>query len=394
MGSGLESFARVLTHEQSRQGVAMSDSSPALPLAGIRVLDATSNIAGPFGGAILADLGADVLKIEMPVGDPSRSMSPVDGDRSAYFHIVNRNKDVELLDLKSSDGKTRLHELLASADVFLTNFLPDRLAALEISSELLLRKFPRVIFGNLSSYGSTGPDAAAPGYDATVQARTGIMHVTGEPDGAPVRAGVSVLDVGGGMWLAIGILAALVERHNTGKGKVVETSLYETGATWVSYHLSAEQITTAPSVRSGSGHPAFAPYGIFATSHGTLCIGVGNNNIFAKLCTMIGREDLITNPAFAVNVDRVKNSKELNAEIEKALATHDAQYWAELLGRNGVPADRVALPEELHHDAQGKAIDLLLDYPDASTKVKKIPGVPLRFNGKRPPIRKAAPHRE
>jgi crotonobetainyl-CoA:carnitine CoA-transferase CaiB-like acyl-CoA transferase len=394
MGSGLESFARVLTHEQSRQGVAMSDSSPALPLAGIRVLDATSNIAGPFGGAILADLGADVLKIEMPVGDPSRSMSPVDGDRSAYFHIVNRNKDVELLDLKSSDGKTRLHELLASADVFLTNFLPDRLAALELSSELLLRKFPRVIFGNLSSYGSTGPDAAAPGYDATVQARTGIMHVTGEPDGAPVRAGVSVLDVGGGMWLAIGILAALVERHNTGKGKVVETSLYETGATWVSYHLSAEQITTAPSVRSGSGHPAFAPYGIFATSHGTLCIGVGNNNIFAKLCTMIGREDLITNPAFAVNVDRVKNSKELNAEIEKALATHDAQYWAELLGRNGVPADRVALPEELHHDAQGKAIDLLLDYPDASTKVKKIPGVPLRFNGKRPPIRKAAPHRE
>jgi crotonobetainyl-CoA:carnitine CoA-transferase CaiB-like acyl-CoA transferase len=394
MGSGLESFARVLTHEQSRQGEAMSDSSPALPLAGIRVLDATSNIAGPFGGAILADLGADVLKIEMPVGDPSRSMSPVDGDRSAYFHIVNRNKDVELLDLKSSDGKTRLHELLASADVFLTNFLPDRLAALELSSELLLRKFPRVIFGNLSSYGSTGPDAAAPGYDATVQARTGIMHVTGEPDGAPVRAGVSVLDVGGGMWLAIGILAALVERHNTGKGKVVETSLYETGATWVSYHLSAEQITTAPSVRSGSGHPAFAPYGIFATSHGTLCIGVGNNNIFAKLCTMIGREDLITNPAFAVNVDRVKNSKELNAEIEKALATHDAQYWAELLGRNGVPADRVALPEELHHDAQGKAIDLLLDYPDASTKVKKIPGVPLRFNGKRPPIRKAAPHRE
>jgi crotonobetainyl-CoA:carnitine CoA-transferase CaiB-like acyl-CoA transferase len=372
----------------------MSDSSPALPLAGIRVLDATSNIAGPFGGAVLADLGADVLKIETPAGDPSRSMSPIDGDRSAYFHIVNRNKDVEFIDLKSSEGKSRLNELLASADVFLTNFLPERLATLELSSELLLQKFPRLIFGNLSSYGSTGPDAAAPGYDATVQARTGIMHVTGEPDGAPVRAGVSVLDVGGGMWLAIGILAALIERNATGNGKVVETSLYETGATWVSYHLSAEQLTGGPSVRSGSGHPAFAPYGIFATADGTLCIGVGNNNIFAKLCTLIGREDLIDNPAYAINVDRVKNSKTLKVEIEKALATHDAQYWAELLGRNGVPADRVALPEELHGDAQGKAIDLLLDYPDASSKVKKIPGLPLRFNGKRPPIRKAAPHKE
>jgi len=376
----------------------MSDSSPAhsspqLPLAGIRILDATSNIAGPFGGAILADLGADVLKIETPIGDPARSMSPVDGDRSAYFHIVNRNKSVESIDLKSDYGKSRLSELLSTADVFLTNFLPDRLRALGIDPEHLMERHPRLIFGNLSSYGTTGPDAAAPGYDATVQARTGIMHVTGEPDGNPVRAGVSVLDVGGGMWLAIGILAALVERNNTGKGKLVETSLYETGATWVSYHLSAEQLTGAPSVRSGSGHPAFSPYGIFTTKDGTLCIGVGSNNIFAKLCTLIDREDLITDLRFAANVDRVKNARELKVEIEKSLIQNSAQHWAELLGRSGVPADRVALPEELHNDKQGSAIDLLLPYPDSESKVKKIPGLPLRFNGKRPPIRKAAPHK-
>ena len=372
----------------------MSDSSPALPLAGVRILDATSNIAGPFGGAVLADLGADVLKIETPVGDPARSMSPIDGDRSAYFHIVNRNKSAESIDLKSDAGKNRLEELLADADVFLTNFLPDRLSALGLDPEQLMVRYPRLIFGNLSSYGTTGPDASAPGYDATVQARTGIMHVTGEPDGNPVRAGVSVLDVGGGMWLAIGILAALVERNLTGKGKLVETSLYETGATWVSYHLSAEQLTGAPSVRSGSGHPAFSPYGIFATKDGTLCIGVGSNNIFAKLCALIGREDLITDQRFAANVDRVKNAKILKAEIENALATHDAPYWAGVLGRNGVPADRVALPEELHDDPQGKAIDVLLPYPDNQTKVARIPGLPLRFNGKRPPIRKAAPHKD
>ena len=372
----------------------MSDSSPALPLAGVRILDATSNIAGPFGGAVLADLGADVLKIETPVGDPARSMSPIDGDRSAYFHIVNRNKSAESIDLKSDAGKNRLEELLADADVFLTNFLPDRLSALGLDPKQLMVRYPRLIFGNLSSYGTTGPDASAPGYDATVQARTGIMHVTGEPDGNPVRAGVSVLDVGGGMWLAIGILAALVERNLTGKGKLVETSLYETGATWVSYHLSAEQLTGAPSVRSGSGHPAFSPYGIFATKDGTLCIGVGSNNIFAKLCALIGREDLITDQRFAANVDRVKNSQVLKSEIEKALATHDAPHWAGVLGRNGVPADRVALPEELHDDPQGKAIDVLLPYPDNETKVARIPGLPLRFNGKRPPIRKAAPHKD
>lgn len=374
----------------------MSDvaAGKSLPLAGVRVLDATSNIAGPFGGAILADLGADVIKIETPSGDPSRSMVPVDGDRSAYFHIVNRNKSVESIDLKSDLGKSRLAELMTDADVFLTNFLPDRLSALDLKPVDLMKKFPRLIVGNLSSYGSTGPDASAPGYDGTIQARTGIMHVTGEADGDPVRAGVSVLDVGGGMWLAIGILAAIVERNKSGKGTLVETSLFETGATWVSYHLSAEQLSGLPSVRSGSGHPTFSPYGIFTTGDGAICIGVGSDNIFRKLCTLIAREDLISDPRFITNADRVKNKKILMTEIEQALAAKSALDWAEILGRNGVPADRVALPEELFEDKQAQAIKVLLPYPDSQSKVKEIPGLPLRFDGQRPPIRKSAPHRD
>lgn len=378
------------------EGACMSDlaAGKSLPLAGVRVLDATSNIAGPFGGAILADLGADVVKIETPSGDPSRSMVPVDGDRSAYFHIVNRNKSVESIDLKSDLGKSRLAELMSDADVFLTNFLPDRLHALNLQPADLMKKFPRLIVGNLSSYGSTGPDASAPGYDGTIQARTGIMHVTGEADGDPVRAGVSVLDVGGGMWLAIGILAAIVERNKSGKGTLVETSLFETGAAWVSYHLSAEQLSGLPSVRSGSGHPTFAPYGIFTTGDGAICIGVGSDNIFRKLCTLIAREDLTSDPRFTSNADRVKNKKILMTEIEKALAAKSALDWAEILGRNGVPADRVALPEELFDDKQAAAIKVLLPYPDSESKVKEIPGLPLRFDGQRPPIRKSAPHRD
>ena len=366
--------------------------STGLPLSGVRVLDATSNIAGPFSGAILADLGATVIKIETPQGDPTRSMAPVDGDRSAYFHVVNRNKSALSIDLKSAKDRAILDEMLDECDIFLTNFLPARLEALHLTPAELMQKRPALIFGNLSSYGAEGPHASTPGYDGTVQARTGIMHLTGELDGPPVRAGVSILDIGSGMWLAIGILAALVKRNETRVGSVVETSLFETGALFVSYHLLANELHGKPSVRSGSGHPTFGPYGLFRTQDGTLCIGVGNDNIFAKLCHLIGRTDLIHDPRFVTNSDRVEHSKVLKDEIEKALSRHPANYWAEKLGSGGVPADRVALPEDLRTDAQAKAMGVLLPYPDETTKVTELPGLPLRFDGVRPPIRGGAPH--
>ncbi len=363
-----------------------------LPLAGVRVLDATSNIAGPFSGAILADLGAEVIKIETPQGDPTRAMAPTDGDRSAYFHVVNRNKSAKSIDLKSPIDRATLNAMLDDCDIFLTNFLQARLEALDLTAESLMRTRPRLIFGNLSSYGGVGPNADTPGYDATIQARTGIMHITGEADGPPVRTGVSVLDIGSGMWLAIGVLAALVKRNETGTGSVVETSLFETGALFVSYHLSAQQIHGRASVRSGSGHPTFAPYGLFTTKEGTLCIGVGNDNIFGKLCNLIGRPELITDARFVTNSDRVAHSKVLVVEIEKALESDTAANWAHILGTGGVPADRLALPEDLHADPQSHAIDALLPYPDKTTPVRSLPGIPLRFDGVRPPIRKPAPH--
>jgi crotonobetainyl-CoA:carnitine CoA-transferase CaiB-like acyl-CoA transferase len=362
------------------------------PLEGLKVLDATSNIAGPYGGAILADLGADVIKIEVPSGDPSRSMAPIDGDKSAYFNIVNRNKIVKKIDLKSVAGKTELHELLSTADIFLTNFLPNRLAALKLTPKDLMDKHPQLIFGNLTSYGATGVDASTPGYDATVQARTGIMHLTGEPDGRPVRAGVSVLDIGAGTWLAMGILAAVIERSKTGKGSLIETSLYETGISWVSYHLAAHQISGEPSVRSGAGHPTFSPYGIFKTNDGDICIGVGSDGVFAKLCEQIGRGDLISNPLYEKNVDRVANKSSLHSEIEGALKGHSAIYWAKKLGTDGVPADLVVPPEALFSDEQAKEVGMLLPNPDKESLVKWIPGLPIKINGARPEIYRSAPH--
>jgi len=364
-----------------------------LPLAGLRVLDATSNIAGPFGGAILADLGAEVIKIETPVGDAARTMSPQDGDRSAYFHIVNRNKSAICIDLKSMEGQEELRTLLADADIFLTNFLPDRLKAMHLTPDELLKVKPGLIFGNLSSYGSSGPDSTVPGYDATLQARTGIMHVTGEPDGKPVRAGISVLDMGAGMWLAIGVLAALVKRAQTGLGSVVETSLFEAGASWVSYHLAAFQLSGEASARFGASHPAFGPYGLYETLAGDICIGVGNDNIFSKLCVLLDRENLITDLRFASNTNRVQNAVLLRIELEKVLGTQSAKHWAEHLGRQGVPVDRVSKPEDLLRDLQAQAVEILLPYPDETSGVKMIPGVPLRFDGERPPIRNPAPRK-
>jgi len=364
-----------------------------LPLAGIKVLDATSNIAGPWGGTVLGDLGADVLKIETPSGDPSRFMAPVDQDRSAYFHVVNRNKEVVTIDLKSEDGKAKLQELLGECDVFLTNFLPAQLEKFGLTPVELRKLHPQLIIGNLSSYGSHGPSSSWPGYDATLQARTGIMNVTGEANGQPVRAGVSILDLGAGTWLALGILAAIVKRDRTGLGSLVETSLYETGATWVSYHLAAFELTGEPSVRSGSGHPAFSPYGIFATLKGDICIGVGSNAIFAKLCTAIGRAELSSDALYKENSDRVKNVSTLKKEIEQGLHSHPAPHWVKVLCESGVAAEEVRQPEELLSDEQAESMGVLIDYPDNTTGVKVVPGLPLRFDGKRPQVRKAAPRR-
>jgi crotonobetainyl-CoA:carnitine CoA-transferase CaiB-like acyl-CoA transferase len=377
--------------EFAEEGMGMNSQ---LPLVGIKVLDATSNIAGPWGGTVLGDLGAEVLKIETPSGDPARFMAPSDGDRSAYFHIVNRNKEVLTVDLKTSEGLAKIQDLLDGCDVFLTNFLPAQLEKFGLQPAQLMKVRPKLIVGNLSSYGSTGPSAQWPGYDATLQARTGIMNVTGEASGSPVRAGVSILDLGAGTWLAMGILAAIIKRDRTGIGSLVETSLFETGATWVSYHLSAFELSGNPSIRSGSGHPAFSPYGIFGTKEGDICIGVGNSVIFAKLCAAIGRSDLKDSALYLENVDRVANTKTLKVEIEKGLSSKSAVEWARILCDAGVAAEQVLQPEELLNDLQAQAMGVLLPYPDESTQLHSVPGLPLRFDGVRPGITKPAPHRD
>lgn len=360
----------------------------AQPLHGIVVVDLTSNVAAPFGSAVLADLGAKVVHVEGPAGDDCRRMAPTWESTSAYFQVVNRNKTGVVLDIRSEDDHAQLLAMIERADVFVTNLRPGKLARLELDGASLCARYPQLIHASLSAYGPVGAERDKPGYDAVLQARTGIASVTGTQDGPPVRAGVSVLDVGAGTWLALGVLAALYHRERTGQGGEIATSLFETGASWVAYHVAAHEVTGQPSRRFGSGHPAFAPYGIFRTGDGDICIGIGSDPLFRTLCVALDRPDLTSDPRFATNQDRSRNADLLRAELETALGSASAVEWADVLGRSGLPVDAVQRPEDLLTDPQAQETGILLEVPGNGLR---IPGLPLTFNGARPPIREAAP---
>lgn len=363
---------------------------PGHPLAGVRVVDLTSNVAGPWAGAVLADLGADVTHVESPDGDDARRMAPVTGGGSAYFHVANRNKSGVRLDLRESADLGRLMGMIAHADVFVTNLRPGTLARYGLDAGNLRRSHRRLIHAALSAYGRTGDEADRAGYDGVVQARTGIAGVTGTPDGPPVRAGVSILDVGAGTWLALGVIAALYRREVTGEGCDVATSLLETGANWVAYHVVAQQVTGATSSRHGSGHPAFAPYGIYAASDRSICLGIGGDGVYARMCEALGAPHLANDSRYATNGDRIAHASDLRADIEAVLATMTAHEAIARLTRYEVPADVVALPEDLLTDPQAAALEVL-DEVEIDGVPVRMPGLPVTFDGQRPRIERAGP---
>lgn len=356
------------------------------PLEGVKVVDLTSNIAAPFSGAILADLGADVLHVESVNGDDSRRMAPRIGDVSAYWQVVNRNKGIARLDIRVAEDRQTLESLLADADVFITNLRPDKLTKNGLDYQALSAKYPRLIHAALSAYGAEGPERNRAGYDAVLQSRTGIAEITGTSDGPPVRTGVSVLDIGAGTWLGLAIITALYSRTFTGRGTAVSTSLFETGANWVAYHVAAHQVTDKPSGRYGSGHPAFSPYGIFPTGTVPVCIGIGGDSIFASFCNALGFEDLLTDPRFATNPERVSNDSELRTVIESHLLQMDGESVVKLLDAAGVPCDVVQRPEALLTDPQALSTNLLMSVEIENFGELKFPALPISFDGRRPGI--------
>lgn len=334
----------------------MEESSEAVngagPLAGLRVLDMTEHMAGPFCTMVLADMGAEVLKLERPGrGDSSRAMG--DGsERNPYFRYINRNKKGLTLNYKAPEGKEIFLKLVAGMDVLVENYRPTVMPRAGLGYETLREINPRLIYAQLSGFGYDGPYEGRGGFDLIAQGMGGLMTVTGEEDGPPTSVGLPICDLGTGMWGVQGILAALHERHRTGKGQLVECSLLETAigfSSWTSAGWLADQ---KEPVRQGSRHRQNAPYQRFAAKDGYLMIGASNQSIWARCSEALGRPEWCTDPRFETGQARMANRAALEAEMEDVLQGETTAHWIDVLDQAGVPCGPVNNYAQLFEDPQ------------------------------------------
>ncbi|MYH53464.1 MAG: CoA transferase [Gemmatimonadetes bacterium] len=361
------------------------------PLAGLRVLDFTQNLAGPFATQILGDLGADVIKVEPPGGDPARRWGPpFVGGNSHLFQVVNRNKRGVILDLKTEGGRARALELAAGSDVVLQALRRGVAERLGIGYEAVRAANPGVIYVSVTSHGPEGPLADDPGYDPLMQARSGLMSVTGDPDGDPARVGTSIVDMGTGMWTAIAVMGALTERERTGRGCHVTASLLDTALAWMSYHMTSYLATGALPQRMGTGLAMIAPYQGFPCTDGSVMIAAGNDVIFRRLCNAL-ELDLAEDPDFGSNALRVANSERLAGILAEHTRRHSTETLLAILRRHQVPAAPIHTVASALEDPQTVATGMLrrCDHPTIEDYVD-IP-LPVRWDGRRAALRRHPP---
>jgi crotonobetainyl-CoA:carnitine CoA-transferase CaiB-like acyl-CoA transferase len=335
-------------------------------------------VAGPTASMILSDLGADVIKVErVGGGDDGRAMGPHRGEWGAYFVALNRGKRSITLDLAKPEGREVVLRLASGCDVFLENFRGGKAAALGLDEPKVRACKPDIIYASLSAYGPSGPDYTKPGYDAVLQARTGIMSVTGTSAGHPMRTGVSILDVTTGTWMALGILAALLERQRSGKGQRVDASLFQTGILFMSYHLAYRQFTGVDPQPQGARHKAFAPYGSLPTGDGQIMLGISSDRQFERLCSALGYAEWATDPRFRTNPDRVANVDELESLIARVLRTQPTSHWVALLDENDIANDPIQSPGQVLQDPQAAALDLFTQIDLTDEQPVLLPRLPI-----------------
>jgi crotonobetainyl-CoA:carnitine CoA-transferase CaiB-like acyl-CoA transferase len=364
-----------------------------LPLAGTRVVDVTTSIAGPYCAEILAALGADVVKVERPdSGDDGRAWGPPfwNGE-SAMFLAVNAGKRSLALSLTDERGRDAVLRLAARADVFLQSLRPGLADRLGLGSETVRRDNPRLVYCTVGAYGRVGPLAAEPGYDALMQAAGGLISMTGEPGRSGVRVGSSLIDMGTGMWSALGIVSALLERERTGEGTVVDTSLYETALAYVGYHLVGYLADGTIPTGQGTGFPMVAPYQVFPTRDGELMVAGGNDRLFALLCGVLDLPELVDDGRFATNPDRVRNREELVRLVSERLRERDSADWLALLGEAGLPAAPVADVADVVAAEQTEALGMLQPLASADIPGLRLPSLPLWLDEERVPHRSPPP---
>jgi formyl-CoA transferase len=359
----------------------------------IRVLELTQVMAGPFCGQVLADMGADVVKVEPPGGDSTRRSLGfrMSGDDTAAFLAVNRNKRSIVLDLKDDAHRAAFHRLARDADVVLENNRPGVAARLGVDYETLRELNPRLVYASISGFGQTGPYAQRPGYDLIAQGLAGVMSVTGEPDGNPVKCGIPIGDLSAGLFGAVGILSALHARERTGRGQYVDTSLFE-GALALSIWESAELWATGrvPG-KLGSAHRLTAPYQALRTADGHITVGGNTQKLFERLCAVLGRSDLADDPRFATNDDRMANVAALAQALEAALASRGTDDWVAALVEAGVPCGPIHDYAEVFADPHTRAreMEVAIEHPVEGT-IRAL-GIPVKLSDTPGAIRRPAP---
>ncbi|HVM64766.1 MAG TPA: CaiB/BaiF CoA-transferase family protein [Acidimicrobiales bacterium] len=362
-------------------------------LAGLQVLDLTRNLAGPYCTMLLGDLGADVVKIEAPGGDDTRAWTPPDWNgESPTFLAANRNKRSISVDLDHPDGAEVVRALADRADVVVESFRPGALDRRGLGYDATAARNPSVVWCSISAFGRTGPLAGRPGYDPVLQARTGIMSMTGFPDAAPARLGIGAIDLGTGLWATVAIQAALAERARTGAGTRIDTSLYEVAVWWLSYHLEGYLATGQSPQRGGTSIAFIAPYEVFPTSDGGgVMVAAANDNLFANLCRALGVPELTADPRFVTNADRVAHRDELRALVVGLTRAYTAPALEELLDRNAVPCSRVRSVGETAEDEQTAVLGMLVNLPHPRIPDLRLIDMPVSEAGARAALRHPPP---
>jgi crotonobetainyl-CoA:carnitine CoA-transferase CaiB-like acyl-CoA transferase len=351
-------------------------------LDGVRVVDLTRFVAGSETTMLLAAMGADVLKIEVPPGDPYRRQGTERiGGESALFLALNAGKRSVALDFRAPAGRAALERVLASADMLVENSRPGSLVPHSLDWESVHARYPALIYGSISGYGDVGPDAGRGGFDLILQAESGVMSVTGAPESGPVKVGVPVLDVGAGLSCALGLLAAVIERHRTGSGRLVSSSLLEFALTTLGTLAADVMVSGKAPGLLGTHSPTFAPYGGFRTADGWLVLaGAGSEGLWARACQVLGRGELITDERFADNAARVAHRDELTSEIETVLETRPTAHWLALFERSGVPAADVRDVPHVLSSPQVAALGSVQELKHALAGPYRILGPPLRID--------------
>lgn len=352
------------------------------PLDGYRILDLSRVLAGPYCTMMLGDLGAEVIKVERPgTGDDTRAWGPpFVGNESAYYLCANRNKKSITVNLKAEKGREIIRQLATISDVLIENYKVGELTELGLGYESLQELNPGLVYCSITGYGQNGPDKDLPGYDFIIQGRGGVMSITGEPDGEPMKVGVAIIDITAGLYAANAIQAALLARAKTGKGQAIDISLLDAQVAWLANVASSYLVSDKRPGRFGNAHPTIVPYQSFKASDGFFCLAVGNDGQWQKLCQVIGQPQWGSDLRFATNPARVQHRELLVPLLQEIFVTKDIAFWLRAIADGGIPCGPVQTLDEVFADPQVRAREMIWTVPHPTAGTIRLVGSPLKLS--------------